>query len=62
MCEISLKVFTDAVEKGGEVKAINVKGAADKFTRKDIDALTEFVAIYGAKGLAWIKSNRRRLY
>ncbi|NLY79258.1 MAG: aspartate--tRNA ligase, partial [Lysinibacillus sp.] len=51
----SFKVFASAVEKGGEVKAINVKGANDQFTRKDIDALTEFVAIYGAKGLAWIK-------
>ncbi|MEJ9280381.1 aspartate--tRNA ligase [Ureibacillus thermosphaericus] len=51
----NFKVFTSAVEKGGVVKAINVKGANDKFTRKDIDALTEFVAIYGAKGLAWIK-------
>lgn len=51
----SFKVFTSAVEKGGVVKAINVKGGNDRFTRKDIDALTEFVAIYGAKGLAWIK-------
>ncbi|MED3662647.1 aspartate--tRNA ligase [Ureibacillus sp. FSL K6-8385] len=53
--DCNFKVFTNAVEKGGVVKAINVKGANDKFTRKDIDALTEFVAIYGAKGLAWIK-------
>lgn len=53
--DCNFKVFTSAVEKGGVVKAINVKGANDKFTRKDIDALTEFVAIYGAKGLAWIK-------
>lgn len=51
----SFKVFAQAVENGGEVKAINVKGNADKYTRKDIDALTEFVSIYGAKGLAWIK-------
>lgn len=53
--ESSFKVFASTVESGGEVKAINVKGAAEKYTRKDIDALTEFVAIYGAKGLAWIK-------
>ncbi|KGR74981.1 aspartate--tRNA ligase [Ureibacillus manganicus] len=51
----SFKVFAQTVENGGEVKAINVKGANDKYTRKDIDALTEFAAIYGAKGLAWIK-------
>jgi aspartyl-tRNA synthetase len=49
------KVFTSAVESGGQVKAINAKGAADKYSRKDIDALTEFVKIYGAKGLAWLK-------
>ncbi|HWL11934.1 MAG TPA: aspartate--tRNA ligase, partial [Ureibacillus sp.] len=51
----SFKVFAGAVESGGEVKAINVKGNADKYSRKDIDALTEFVKIYGAKGLAWLK-------
>lgn len=49
------KVFASAVETGGQVKAINVKGAADKYSRKDIDGLTEFVARYGAKGLAWLK-------
>jgi aspartyl-tRNA synthetase len=49
------KVFAAAVEKGGRVKGINVKGAADRYSRKDIDALTEFVAVYGAKGLAWLK-------
>jgi aspartyl-tRNA synthetase len=48
-------VFSGAVAAGGEVKAINVKGAADKFSRKDIDALGEFAKIYGAKGLAWLK-------
>jgi aspartyl-tRNA synthetase len=50
------KVFTGAVASGGQVKAINVKGAASQFSRKDIDALTEFVARYGAKGLAWLKA------
>lgn len=49
------KVFAQAVETGGQVKGINVKGAADNYSRKDIDALTEFVAVYGAKGLAWLK-------
>ncbi|RDU35088.1 aspartate--tRNA ligase [Neobacillus piezotolerans] len=49
------KVFAAAVENGGQVKAINVKGAADKYSRKDIDALGEFAAVYGAKGLAWLK-------
>ncbi|WP_409270769.1 aspartate--tRNA ligase [Neobacillus sp. SCS-31] len=49
------KVFAAAVENGGQVKALNVKGAADKYSRKDIDALGEFAAVYGAKGLAWLK-------
>ncbi|WP_416827426.1 aspartate--tRNA ligase [Ectobacillus polymachus] len=49
------KVFADTVASGGQVKAINVKGAASKYSRKDMDALTDFVKIYGAKGLAWFK-------
>lgn len=49
------KVFSSAVENGGEVKAINVKGAKDQYSRKDIDALGEFAGRYGAKGLAWLK-------
>ncbi|MFP7297515.1 aspartate--tRNA ligase [Neobacillus niacini] len=49
------KVFAAAVANGGQVKAINVSGAAEKYSRKDIDALTEFVSVYGAKGLAWLK-------
>ncbi|MCQ5456216.1 aspartate--tRNA ligase [Bacillus paralicheniformis] len=50
------KVFATAVANGGAVKAINVKGAASKYSRKDIDALGEFAANYGAKGLAWLKA------
>ncbi|MBO1514811.1 aspartate--tRNA ligase [Metabacillus bambusae] len=50
-----LKVFSSVVANGGQVKSINVKGAADKYSRKDMDALAEFVAPYGAKGLAWLK-------
>ncbi|HET7577999.1 MAG TPA: aspartate--tRNA ligase [Bacillales bacterium] len=49
------KVFSGTVEKGGQVKAINVKGAAGDYSRKDVDGLGEFVARYGAKGLAWMK-------
>ncbi len=48
------KVFADVVKKGGIVKALNAKGCID-FSRKEIDDLTNFVAIYRAKGLAWIK-------
>lgn len=48
------KVFASVVEKGGLVKAINAKGCAT-FSRKVIDDLTEYVGIYRAKGLAWVK-------
>ncbi len=50
------KVFSGPIANGGQVKAINVKGGAARYSRKDIDALTEFVAVYGAKGLAWFKA------
>ena len=48
------KVFADVVEKGGIVKALNAKSCIN-LSRKEIDDLTEFVAVYRAKGLAWIK-------
>ncbi len=48
------KVFAGAVEAGGSVRGINVKGGA-KFSRKEIDSLVEFVKSYRAKGLAWLK-------
>ncbi|MCP4377846.1 MAG: aspartate--tRNA ligase [bacterium] len=48
------KVFTGAIESGGIVKTLCVPGGA-KFTRKEIDAYTAFVADYGARGLAWSK-------
>jgi aspartyl-tRNA synthetase len=49
------KLFSDAVKKGGIVKALNAKGCID-FSRKEIDDFTDFVAVYRAKGLAWIKA------
>ena len=48
------KVFSDAVKKGGSVRAVNAKGCGRKFSRRDIDSLGEFVKIYKAKGMAWI--------
>jgi aspartyl-tRNA synthetase len=48
------KVFASVAAKGGMVKALNAKGCID-MSRKDIDDLTAFAAIYKAKGLAWIK-------
>ena len=52
--DCGFKVFSGAVECGGSVRAINVKGGA-KFSRKEIDSLVEFVKSYRAKGLAWLK-------
>jgi aspartyl-tRNA synthetase len=48
------KLFSGCVEKGGKVKAINAKGCV-YLSRKEIDDLADFVAVYRAKGLAWIK-------
>lgn len=48
------KVFADVAAQGGIIKGINAKGCAG-FSRKDIDGLTDFAAIYGAKGLAYVK-------
>ena len=48
------KTFSGVVQNKGIVKALNAKGCID-FSRKDIDDLTEYVAIFKAKGMAWIK-------
>ena len=49
--DVDFKVFSQAPV----VKAIVVKGNADKYSRKNIDKLTEFAKQFGAKGLAWVK-------
>ena len=48
------KVFNTILAEGGIVKAINVKGDA-AIPRRELDGLVDFVAIYGAKGLAWMQ-------
>ncbi|WRS28763.1 aspartate--tRNA ligase [Oscillospiraceae bacterium MB08-C2-2] len=52
-CEF--KVFAGVIAAGGSVRAINVKGAADTLTRKEVDKLTEVVRTYGAGGLAFTR-------
>ncbi|HWP79551.1 MAG TPA: aspartate--tRNA ligase [Candidatus Acidoferrum sp.] len=52
-CEF--KVFAGAIEAGGSVRCITVKGGFDKLSRKEIDALAEYVKTYRAKGLAWVR-------
>jgi aspartyl-tRNA synthetase len=53
VAQSGFKVFASIVAGGGQVKGINAKGCAN-FTRKEIDDLTQFAAIYGAKGLAYL--------
>ncbi|NOY54140.1 MAG: aspartate--tRNA ligase [Deltaproteobacteria bacterium] len=52
--ESGFKVFTGAVASGGTVRGIRLPGCAS-YSRKDLDNLTEYVKIFGAKGLAWLK-------
>ncbi len=52
--DCGFKVFAEAVKKGGIVKLLNARECAS-FSRKELDDLTEFVKIYGAKGLAYVK-------
>jgi len=52
-CEF--RVFSGAVEAGGEVRGLAVPGAGAQFTRKEIDDLAPFAADFGAKGVAWLK-------
>ena len=57
MRDVDFKVFSGpALMEGGRVVALRVPGGAE-LTRSEIDAYTDFVKIYGAKGLAWIKVN-----
>ncbi len=57
MKDVDFKVFTGpATTPGGRVVALRVPGGGE-MSRGEIDAYTEFVKIYGAKGLAWIKVN-----
>ncbi|MFZ3092111.1 MAG: aspartate--tRNA ligase [Nitrospirota bacterium] len=54
VADSEFKVFAQVIKDGGIVKAMNAKGLAN-YSRSELDALTEFAKIYGAKGLAWIK-------
>ncbi len=53
--DIDFVVFRNALEEGGSVRAINVKGGAATYTRKEIDKLVEHAKGIGAKGLAYIR-------
>jgi len=48
------RVFREAIERGGMVKALRVPGGRD-LSRKELDDMTDFIKIFGAQGMAWIK-------
>ncbi|MBQ8902283.1 MAG: aspartate--tRNA ligase [Bacilli bacterium] len=50
-----MNVFNNVISNGGIVKCLIVKNNGDKYSRSDVEHLTDFVKIYGAKGLAWLK-------
>ncbi len=55
-CEF--RVFRETADSGGRVRAINAKGAAERYSRKTIDELTDWIKQdFGAKGLAWFKAD-----
>lgn len=53
--EVDFKVFANTIANGGMINALNAKGAASKYSRKDIDHLGEYLTRFKAKGLAWVK-------
>ena len=53
--QTEFQAFRGALDTGGKVRALNVTGAADKFSRKQIDELAEIVKRAGGKGCAWVK-------
>jgi aspartyl-tRNA synthetase len=55
VAQSEFKVFRGTLDSGGKVRGINVKGAAEKFSRKGLDELEQVVKRLNAKGMAWIK-------
>ncbi len=53
--DTEFKVFADTLASNGDIRGININGYADRYSRKDIGKLEDFIKTYGAKGLAWIK-------
>ncbi len=51
------KVFADALASGGDVRGICITGGAGKYSRKQIDKMTEHIRSFGAKGMVWIKTS-----
>ena len=54
-------VFQNALSVGGSIRAVNAKGASEHFSRKELDAMGEFVKTYRAKGLIWMNDKAEGL-
>ena len=54
-------VFQNALNNGGSIRAVNTKGASEHFSRKELDAMGEFVKTYRAKGLIWMNDKAEGL-
>src|SRR5262249_27682475 len=59
--QTEFQVFRATAESGGKVRGLNVKGAADRFSRKGLDDLAEYVKRFNARGLAWVKVEANKL-
>lgn len=59
--DCGFSVFSGAIASGGDVRGINIKGASEKISRKDLDKLQDYVKTYGAKGLAWIRVSENEI-
>lgn len=53
--DTKMNVFRNAIEKGGIAKCLIVKNNGDKYSRSDIEHMIDYVKIFGAKGMAWLK-------
>lgn len=53
--DTSMNVFRQNIEAGGIAKCLIVKNNGDKYSRTDVEHMTDFIKIYGAKGMAWLK-------
>jgi len=59
--ETEFKVFQLAREAGHRIRGLCAPGAAERYSRKDLDGLTEYAATFGTKGLVWLKADAEGL-
>ena len=59
--DTNFTIFKNIIDEKGIINALVVKDASDKYSRKDLDKLTEFVKVYGAKALSYLKYNNNEI-